>query len=151
MRRIETCLLAAWACIGLAGCGGGDTLADPRTMAPVKGKVMVGDAPLDGTGLSLNFSHEKGYNPTTVPLNPDGTFAGEAAVGMNKVVVVAGGAATTEHVEPTSRKVHRSFLSDETSTLQADVKADAAANDFTLDVSAAAGGVSGGKTGAHGR
>ena len=151
MHRLQIALTTIGLTLGLSGCGGDGVVEDPRTLVPVKGKVVAGSEPIDGSSLSLTFTHQDGFNPTIVPIEADGTFSGEAAVGMNNVLVIAGGPGATEHVEPKSRKVHSSFTIEGQSSLQADVKEDPEANDFTFDVSGPTGGGGGAKgRGAHG-
>lgn len=62
----------------MMGCGGDDF---GRTMVPVKGKVTIKGEPVKADKNLYVVFEKEGERPESLPVNPDGTFAGEVPRG----------------------------------------------------------------------
>ncbi len=76
-------LALALSCLGCSGS------SDGRNFAEVKGTVKVKGNPIKGEGIVVSFSPDNGQAGVSVPVNPDGTYTGEAVVGNNRVTIVS--------------------------------------------------------------
>lgn len=118
-------------CLGLTGCGT-SAPADPREFGKVGGKVTIGGKPVATKGVLLVFFPDNGKKPTSVPVKEDGTYAGEAVVGANKVYVVPSVGADGAYLDPKKVGIAKKYLEEKTTTLKADVKGGDNTSDFEI-------------------
>jgi hypothetical protein len=130
--------LSILAVIGISGCGGGAGVdggaPDTRPVTKVAGQFAAKGQNIDGRGLAVGFQPAEGGIYRSINLKPNGSFAGTAIVGMNRVFLIPVGATSVGHGDTTSG-ILEGYLSSTSSPLTADVKA-GGENKFTFDVSA---------------
>ena len=123
------------AAIGIAGCGSGpkppDSPPDTRPVTKVSGQFTANGQNINGAGLAAGFQPVEGGIYRAINLSADGSFAGDAIVGKNRVFLIAVGNTTLGHGENAS-PIQTGYMSPD-SPLTADVNA-GGENKFNFDV-----------------
>jgi hypothetical protein len=136
-RRVTLLCTAILAVAVFSGCGAppgpAGSAPDTRPVSKVTGQFTAKGANINGAGLAAGFQPAEGGIYRSINLNADGSFSGDAIVGMNKIFLIPVGTTSVGH-DDTSSGIDSGYLSPSGSPLTADVKA-SGENKFAFDVS----------------
>ena len=107
--------------IASIGCSGTN---DPRKFGKVSGKVTASGTPLPAGPTNITFMPANGQKGTAAEVGADGTYAGQAVIGPNKVTINTHGDALA--------KVDKKYASTDTTPLTTDIKE--GENTFDVDL-----------------